>query len=485
MQRGACVVVAAIIALAASAASAAPLTLDAAIRLALEKNQELKVSAFSPEIARANVLAEYGRFDPAITFRRSYSEGDTLVSKSPLVTQLTQTDDYALSLGGITPWGTRYSLSTTATNDRGTSTGFADRFQTFGGVIVTQPLLRGFGFGANLASLRIAKADRRISDWQHRQTIIDTVTDVVVTYNTLLLARENLRIAQLSRDLTAQLVDQNQKRNRAGQISDADVIQARARLATREEQILLAERSARDVENRFRQLLGETSFAVDGASLEIEELPPAAPVTVDAPTDLRKAYQLRPDYQAARLGVDRHRAANALARNQLLPSVDFVGSYGYSGDDANFAASRRQVRDEDVRSYSAGVVVSIPLTFTEGRGRARAARLGLKQSEADLVRVEQEIAVEVAAAAGQVETSQRRIAATRAALDLAQQALDAEQKKFQAGSGRTLDVLSAQEQLVSVQNSYARALADDRRALANYDRALGQTLERFGIAAGK
>src|ERR1043166_1962361 len=76
------------------------LTLDTAIRLALERNQALKVSSFTPEIARANVLAEYGRFDPTLTFRRSYSEGETPITTTPLVRSLTQTDDYLLSLSG-------------------------------------------------------------------------------------------------------------------------------------------------------------------------------------------------------------------------------------------------------------------------------------------------------------------------------------------------------------------------------------------------
>src|SRR5688572_4973031 len=84
-----------------AAAHAAPLTLDDAIRLALQRNQTLKVSAFTPDIARANVLAEYGRFDPALTFRRSYSEGERNVSLAPLITSTTQTDDYSLGLGGL------------------------------------------------------------------------------------------------------------------------------------------------------------------------------------------------------------------------------------------------------------------------------------------------------------------------------------------------------------------------------------------------
>lgn len=464
------------------APAAEPLTLDNAIRLALQNNQQVKVSAFSPGIARANVLSEYGRFDPALTFRRTYSEGESPIVTTPLTNALVQSDNYALGLGGLTPWGMSYSLSATAENQRGTYNRFTDNFVTFGGVSITQPLLRGFGFGANLADLRVAKADRAIADWQHRQTVIDIVTSVILTYNTVLQFRENVRIAQLSRDLTAQLVDQNEKRNRIGQISDADVLQAKARLAGRVENVLLAQRAAADMENQLRQLIGEAHYPVDGPPLPLDPLPPATPLTANGAADLQRAYELRPDYQAARLGVTKRQINHARARNQLLPRVDFVGSYGYTGMDPDFGTARQQVRDRDVRAYSAGVVVSIPLTFAEGRGRARAAQLGLRQSEAELVRVEQEIAISIASALGQLETTRLRVAAARTALDLAQQSLEAEQKKFQAGTtlqvgaSSTFLVLQAQEQLALTQNSYARALADQRRALANYEREVGTTL---------
>ena len=469
------------VAMCATRAPAAPLTLDAAIRLALQNNPTLKVSAFSPEIARANVLAAYGAFDPEFTFRRTYREGQTQVSTVPLITSITQTDDYSLAFGGLAPWGLTYSLNATANNQRGTFNRFTDNYVTFGGISVTQPLLRGFGLGANLAPLRIAKADRAIADWQHRQAVIDAVTDVVFAYNNLAQARENLRINLLSRDLAAKLLAQYEARNRIGAISDADVIQARASAAARGEAIIFSEQVARDRENDLRQLIGETAFFLHGPQLELEPLPPAVPMTVDAAADLKRAKELRPDYQAARLGVTRRRATSTLARNQLLPRVDFVGSYGYSGMDADFGASRAEVRNRDARAYSAGVVIAVPLTFAEERGRARAARLALRQSEADLARLEIDIAVVVTAAAGQLETTRKRVESSRIAVDLARQSLDAEEKKIQAGTGRTLDVINAQTNLIQVERNYAAALADERRAQAAYDREIGATLLKRNI----
>ena len=463
-------------------ARAAPLTLDDAIKLALQNNQRVKVSTLSPQIARANVLTATGAFDPALTFRRTYAESESPGVLAPLAKRsLSQTDDYSLSLDGLLPWGMTYSLGANATNQRGTFNGFADNYATFGGVSVTQPLLRGFGFGVTLSNLRIAKASRGISDWQHRQTVIDIVTNVVFALNNLQQARESLKIAILSRDGAAQLLSDNEKRLAVGGTSEAEVVQARARAASREESILFAERSVRDLENQLRLLIGDTGFKSDGTPLETAELPAVRDVTVDVAADLKKAYELRPDYQAARLGVTIDRASNTAAQNALLPRLDFVGSYGYSGLNRDFPTARAQVRSEDARAYSAGVVVRVPLTFADGRGRARAAKLNLRQGEADLVRLEQDIALSVTLAAGQIETTKQRVAVAKTGYELAQVALDNEQKRLKAGTITTFFVLQQQEILTAAQNSYAAALAAQRRALANYERELGTTLSTHHI----
>ena len=57
----------------------------------------------------------------------------------------------------------------------------------------------------------------------------------------------------------------------------------------------------------------------------------------------------------------------------------------------------------------------------------------------------------------------------------------AKQKKFQAGTSTTFLLLRAQELLAAAQNSHARALADQRRAVANYEREIGTTLLNRGI----
>jgi outer membrane protein TolC len=239
----------------------------------------------------------------------------------------------------------------------------------------------------------------------------------------------------------------------------------------------------RDADNQLRLLLGEKSFSNDGPLLGIDTLLPPD-LTLNVAEDLKKSYELRPDLQQARFGVDKSRFNSAYARNQLLPQVDFVGSYGYTGLDQTLTGSRRAMADEDHRAFSAEVNVSIPLTFAQGRGNARAARLRLRHDQENLEFLKEQIALSVTQAANQVVMTRKSVEAAKLALDLYQQTADAELKKLRAGQSSTFNVVQDQTQLGQVETSYYQALADERNAVAFYDREIGTTLARYHITLG-
>jgi outer membrane protein TolC len=463
------------------------LTLDDAIRLALANNHSIKVDSFSHDAAKADLLAAYGAFDPSINFGRSYSQASSASFTSTgtgfvPITTFYQTDNYSLGLVGITPWGTQYQIGGTSQNQRGDYNAFTNNFLTFGGVQVTQPLLRGFGFSGSSANLglRLSKANRAISDWEYRQTVIDAITNVAVAYSNLDAAHAALRTAIHSRDLAAGLVTENQKRFKVGSMSDNDVTSARSKAAFLEQGILFAMQGVRNADNQLRQLLGEKSFSNDGPLLATDTLPPPE-LTLNIAEDLKKSYELRPDFQQARFGVEKSRYNSLYARSQLLPQMDFVGSYGYDGLAQTLAESRQMVADRDHRAYSAGVVVSIPLTFAQGRGNARAARLRWQHDQENLELLKEQIALSITQAAEQVETTRKSVVAAKIALALAQQTADDELKKLRAGASNTFFVLQQQESLAQAETSYYEALAGQRNAVALYDREIGTTLARYDI----
>lgn len=466
----------------AGAQEASPtLTLDDAIRLALQRNKVLKVSTYGPGIARANLLVARGLFDPALVVNRDYATSEFTQTLGPIpVEDNTKTDTYGVGLQGLLPIGTQYTVGGSTVEVRDVFNGISKNYQTFGGVSITQPLLSGFGFDSNLLQVRIAKANRGISDQAYRQSAIDTVTNVVVAYSNLLLAHDEVNSAHRAHDVANTLLVENEKKFAIGSTSRSDVIEARAFAAQYDDQILSAERAVRDAQNRLRELIGDETFFEDEPLFTLAPMP-LPDITVDRHADLELAYKMRPDYAIRRLQIVQNRASEAAARNHLLPQVDFVGSYGYNGSSDSFALSRQMVQDHDNPSVTAGLTVTIPLTFAVGRGNLRSARLQRIQAEEDLKRLEADIAVAVASADGQIETTRKRVAADEAAFDLAKQALEAEEKKNKAGTGSTLAVVQEQQQVVSVENTISFALSDERQALALYDQTIGTTLERYHI----
>ncbi|OHE77597.1 MAG: hypothetical protein A3G75_08745, partial [Verrucomicrobia bacterium RIFCSPLOWO2_12_FULL_64_8] len=355
-------------------AGAGELTLDQAIQHALAKSFAIKVESYSVPIAEAGVLEALGKFDPR--FQGSYnSERNEMpqlpdpITGLPPAGPLVKTHSTELGLGGLLPWGLTYRLGASADNAVSVSNSFTNNYTAFAGLSVTQPLLRNFGLSQTLTTIRLARTNLATSEWEYRQAVMDTVTRVIFAYNELHYAHRVLASARRSRELADQLYKENERRFQVGAMSEFDVLTARSRVANREEGILFAERAVRVAGNTLKQLItDERTPALLDLPLAIAPPPPAPAVTVDAAKDFPGALKNRPDYQQALLAVQRGELNYRFQRNQLLPQVDLVGSYGYAGVGANLSDARGQVRDRDYRSRGAGVVVSVPIVSAAERG---------------------------------------------------------------------------------------------------------------------
>jgi outer membrane protein TolC len=279
--------------------------------------------------------------------------------------------------------------------------------------------LRGFGFGPSLVEVRVARANRNISQWEYKQAVIDTITRVIQLYNDLWFSQQSLATARRSRDLAEQLLHENERRVAIGSMAPADVTVARTRVALRQEGIVSAERNLLDVQNVFRQLLTDsTRPEIDSSFLVATPPVPIAPV-LDKPGDLQRALELRPDFQQAKAFVTVAKAQKSASRSSLLPQVDFVGSYGYNGSGDTFHEAVRDARRAETESWSAGAVVSLPIPLREGRGRYYAAKYSRQRAETQLHRTVLDIVVQVGTAAGRIDTSAKGVEIARFARQLA------------------------------------------------------------------
>jgi len=473
------------------------LNLRDAIRMALGKNFQIRAERFTPKIARARQLSASGKFDPVAELSATYDENNQELRTldNDLVTTVAaggETPDlFARTSGlevdsgitGLTPWGLTYDIG--ASTIRNTDNRIAnEKFNSFFGVSLTQPLFKNFGTDVNLATLRIARADRAISEWTLREKIIQVVTDTVNTYCELYFAKENLGVEERSRALAAQLLADNLKRAEIGVMSPLDVMQARADLASREEKVLVAERSMFDNENFLKQLVTDEVFRVLQTRLEISSLPELLDAKADKKKDFPLAFQMRPDYRQALLELQKRQINVVFTRNQTLPRLDLLASFGINGIDTSLASSIHRVSGQDTSNlaWTTGIVGSLPIPNRAARGELEANKLETARGLVELKRLEQAILVEADNAAGQIDTTRQRIAATAAALDFAQKTLEAGQAKLASGTSTTFEVLQFQRDLATAEINAVRARADHIRAIAAYARVTGLTLAKNGIA---
>lgn len=447
------------------------LTLRKAIQLAIENNLAIKVAEYKPDIAEARITSELGAFDPSLKLSAEHSAENSNFNE-------TQYGKFGAGIGGTTLYGTDYQIGLTSTATR------YSRYGSGAGLSLTQPLLRGFGSDVNLASLRIARNNRQISQWEFRQGVMDVVTQTVYFYNQLYSALRNYDAARHSRDLAVELCKEEQARAEIGVKIELDVITAQAEAAAREESVILARNAIENNERYLKQLITSETQAILSTHIDIEPPPNAVVGPLDVESGLRDALKQRPDYQQALVALQTRHINVVTARNEALPRLDLIGSLNLLGLDSRDITDSLRFFDNGVRSpssWSVGTLFSLPLGNRTAKGNLRAAKLLDAQALVALKQLEQTIIVDVANAAGEVNTARQRIDSTEESLRLARESLAAGEKRHAAGSATTFEVLQLQKLMTEAQAALIKAEADYRKALSEYDRQTGVTLLRNAI----
>lgn len=474
------------------------LTLESAIRMALAKNFSIEVQRFQPQIARENVTAELGRFDPVFDITATWAENTRrdfflndrhvpaggIISESGSVERVaggvSRTESLSTGLSGLTPWGLDYDLRAGTRNTTGTSNAFDESFRSDASLSLRQPLLRGFGADANMAQVRIARNNVFASEWEFRRQIIDTITTTDFVYNELHLAHENLRVAGRSRDLALRLLADNTKRAEIGVMSPLNITTARAEAAARNEGVILALAQVQDNENLLKQLVTRDLEPMLSVKVEIEP-PTSRPFRINVPAGIRDALALRPDYQQAVLEIRRRDITLAFTRDQAMPRFDLIGSLSLLGFENDLGSSVERIGRRDQTEWTAGAIFSVPIPNRDGRAGVAAAKLSSAQALVNLQRLEQQIVVDVDQASRQITTGRERITSTHEARVLAQESLDAGEERLRAGTGTTFEALELQKKLAEAEAAELRAHSDYNKAIGEYYRQTGTTLRVYNV----
>jgi len=482
-------------------------------------------------------------FDPTLTSTFSIDDRNFPVN-NPL-TSGTGTGQSALSRLAIhtSTFNTQFSegfhtgttFFTAWDNTRSSSTSLANLFnpsvQSSIFVGFSQQLLNGFG-KVNTRNIRIAKNNRKIADLAFSQQAITTITNTITAYWELVYARENVKVQQQAVNVAEKLYNDNKKQLEIGTMAPLDVTRAESELATDRQNLIVAQTVQLQNQQILKNAISKNPLAANFVNVEIIPTDmPTRPEAIEAPSfeqAVSEAFAKRPDVQELAINILNGQIDLSATRNALLPTATLTaqyGSVGLSGNQSTFTTATiagapivdatgtpngagfvpatqitptgvvkggfgdamSSVFHNNFPDYNVQLSVTVPLRNRSAQADNQRAILTQRQLEAQMQQLKNSALLDVRNTYIALEQDRARVDAAAKARELQQQTFDAEQKKYQLGASTVYLVIQTQRDLISAQGTELRALTDLVEAKANYERALGRTLEvnRVTIADAK
>jgi HAE1 family hydrophobic/amphiphilic exporter-1 len=478
------------------------MSLQDCIQEALQHNFDLQIQRYTPQLSLYNLRADYGGYDPTFNISGLHDWNSGPLQTNGFTTTTLTSTNFAFfprepldknifnsDIGGSTPWGLNYDFVANLEQDYGTiysgTTNQVSSFNrnTYGSIEadLTQHLLKNFWIDSTRLTIRVAKNRLKYSEQSLRQQFITTVTAVENAYYELIYALENVKVQQEALELAQTQLDQDNQRVQIGTLAILDVQQDEAQVAQSRANLIAAQYTLVTDQNTLKNLLTDQYSRWHDTDIQPEATLTAPPQSFDLQESWKKGMSGRPDLVQARLDVERQGIQLKFDRNQLFPSLDLVGTYGYNGGSRDYDGTFDEIGRGDQPYYSYGVKLSLPLSNVSARNNLKADKVSEKQLLLTLKQLEQTIMVEIDNAIKRAQSAYQSVDATRQARVYAEAALDAEQKKYAVGKSTTFTVLQLQNTLTADRGLEIRALANYNEALVNLAAQEGSTLERDKI----
>jgi outer membrane protein len=486
------------------------LTLDEAVKFALDLNLDIAVQRLNPEINDIAVASINSFYHPSLTS----TIGQSATNGTPQnILQLSNggggTNTNVLTYNGGLAQSLKKgggSFQVTLNNGRNRSnsnnTLFNPAFNSTWSGIYTQPLLRNFRIDSTRQQLAVTRLNRDISDVQLRATITNTLSNVRNAYWDYVFAVEAVEVAQKSLELASKLVQDNQTRVEIGTMAPIDVVQAQSEQATRRQALVTAQSTMRTTELALKRLIvSGTQDPNWAARIDPTDRPDfrAEPIDIDAA--VRRALSERTDLEIAKKNIDSNDVTLRYLVDQMKPQADLQATYGLAGIGGPYQVRDTSVIGSQVNKTEPGGIadafsslfrsqyprwtvamnISYPLGLSSQQASVARARVQLNQVQAQMKQIELQVATDVTNAAIQAQNTAEAVQASQAARELSQKKLEAEQSKFEVGMSTNYFVVQAQRDLSDAQNSELRAILNYRKSLVELERLQQTTLQNLSI----
>lgn len=294
------------------------------------------------------------------------------------------------------------------------------------------------------------------------RTARDLVVLVAVNlYLETVATASRVDMTRAQQDTADALFLQAQDLKASGLVAGIEVLRAQVQLQTQRQRVIAAEN---DFEKAKLQLERAIGVPIGQPITLVDKIPYAAMPVLPVDEALKRAFESRADFLAAKSRVEAAEAARKAAYGALLPSLTFDADFGAIGQTINAAHS----------TYTMAANVRIPL-FDGGKTTARRIETSsaLRQREAELADFRSRVEYEVRTSLLDLRAADQQLQAAQTNVQLASDELQQARDRFGAGVASNLEVTQAQEAVAGASETYISALYSHNLAKASLARSLG------------
>jgi outer membrane protein TolC len=476
------------------------ISIDEAVKLAMEQNLGIRIQRIDPQIQDTGVALARSSWAPAFSTTVS-RQSQTQAATSSLSGGATSIDNgtfaTGVSLAQTLPWGGNYTANWNSQRFTTTNlfSSFSPQISSNLNLQFTQPLLRNFQIDAIRQQVAVSKKVRDLSDIQLESIITQTLRNVRNAYWDLSYSINNLTAQQESLALSQRSLKDNQKRVEIGTMAPIDIVQAQAEVATNESSVIVAEAAIKQAQDNLRALIldpGTADFWT--VNFEPSDAPSFDARAIDLDAAVRNALDKRSDLRSAKNALEQSQINIQYYRNQIKPDVNANVGYNPTGvggsqlsnvnlaavaagevpnrtivSDRGFGSVLGDVFQSQYPTWTFGVTVGYPLGTNTAHANLARVRLEYEQAQVQLKNMEMQVVTQVRGAARNVRTNQQRVQSARASRELQEKKLEAEEKKLAAGMSSPFFVVQAQRDLSLARTVEIQAISDYNKSLVDFE----------------
>jgi outer membrane protein TolC len=470
------------------------ITIEEAVARALELNLDIQTVRLNPAIQAYALQSAEAAFSTTVSTTFGHRSSTNQSTSTLDGGRQTTSQTFNGSINKTMPWyGGRLSASLN-NNRTQTDDAFSTLPLSYRSTLsfnYTQPLLAGRKTDNQRTALETQAIQGVITDIQLSSQIANITFLIQVSYWGLRAAIEQIEIQRANLIQAQELLEQNRIRVQLGTMSDLQVIQAEAQVASAEQSLLGAEIGWRSQELSFKRLL---VGGPDDPLLTQTLVPTSVPILVQQVVDIDAAIAIaleqRSDLRQSRFQREISSLNLEVTNNNTRPDLNLTAAYsvqgtggdrfertgGFGGEGelvlvqpGGYLDGLDAIWNRNTPTWSLNLNFSYPIGNKGAKANLRRAELQLEQSDLSLRSQELGIVLEVTNAGLNVNDTFLLLEASQRSREVSERAAEVEVTRFGVGASTNYEVTQAQDDLTQARLSELRAIINYVNAVAEFE----------------